>query len=97
MNANNKSIIANRGGVSARYWYQARIPVELNVANKILNLDAYFGPKSGKKTHMQISVSSSCFPELIRRMFDCDFEATVEAYSEYLICQKSMKHGPGTD
>ena len=84
-------IAANRGGVTAKYWYQVGVPVELEVVENTLKLNAIMGFDYGKKTHMQMVVSRTGFPELLEGMFDCDFEAAIKAISELLISRSSTK------
>jgi hypothetical protein len=82
------AITANRGGVTASYWYESGIKCEAEILESELKIRFELDSKGGGKTQVQIDVERKSFQELLELMLECDFEYTVNAFGKSLVARQ---------
>lgn len=78
-------ITADRGGVTANYWYESGIEVDAEVQSGEVKLRLKLDSKGGGTTDVRVNIDPSSFQLVIDRMLECDFDHAVNAFSKSLI------------
>jgi hypothetical protein len=81
-------ITADRGGVTANYWYESGIKVDAEVQNGEVKLRLRPDSKGGGTTDVRVNIDPPSFQLLIERMLECDFDHAANAFGRSLIRAK---------
>lgn len=84
-------ITADRGGVTAKHWYESGIKTEALVDRGEVKLVFALDSKGGGQTHVQVNIGPVSFQEVFNLMLECDFEKAVTGFSKALAQREKQR------
>lgn len=86
-------ITADRGGVTANYWYESGIKVDAAVQSGDVKLRFKLDSKGGGTTDVRINIDPASFQQIIDCMLECEFSHAVNAFAKSLVRRDKARAG----